>query len=307
MRVSRDDLKATKLCARIVLMGDRTKLDIYRGKRVSFAQNGEDIVLLRALKSVSAGLYIDVGAANPIGDSVTKLFYDAGWRGINIEPHPFWFGLLKRERPRDINLRLAASNRAGRSNIYGIEGPPGGGATLEERDHLNAAAVSVQTRTLSAICAEFVGDRRIDFLKVDVEGHEFEVLQGIDLARWRPCIIVVELLSGQSDPELAFECDDLLEHAGYKRTLFDGINAFYVSAEHGSLLSADLQVAANALDNFVPYRFLPLHRRLRYVTSARGVWARAHRRGMSVTKSAPDLVRHLIRGAARQRRGSGRL
>jgi hypothetical protein len=60
--------------------------DVY-GKTVSYAQNYEDILLGRALRK-SEGFYIDVGANHPVFHSVTKLFHDRGWRGINVEPSP---------------------------------------------------------------------------------------------------------------------------------------------------------------------------------------------------------------------------
>ena len=71
---------------------------------ISYAQNGEDIILNRVFMGEKNGFYIDVGAGKPNDDSVTKVFYDLGWRGINIEPHPENFHLLDKERKRDINL-----------------------------------------------------------------------------------------------------------------------------------------------------------------------------------------------------------
>ena len=68
--------------------------------RVSYAQNGEDIVLARGLRA-DAGFYVDIGAFDPHVDSVTKLFYERGWRGINVDPVPEVIALFERDRPRD--------------------------------------------------------------------------------------------------------------------------------------------------------------------------------------------------------------
>ena len=87
---------------------------------VSYAQNFEDIMLLRALGDVENGFYIDVGANDPVKHSVTKLFYDAGWTGINIEPVEQWFLRLEAERPKDTNLQLAASTETGITTLYEI-------------------------------------------------------------------------------------------------------------------------------------------------------------------------------------------
>ena len=78
---------------------------------ISYAQNLEDVMLYRALKDVHKGFYIDVGAQDPVFDSVTNAFYERGWRGINIEPLQQWFDRLTAYRPDDINLQLAASSR----------------------------------------------------------------------------------------------------------------------------------------------------------------------------------------------------
>ena len=74
---------------------------------ISYSQNYEDLMLWRALKGLSNGFYIDVGAAWPNKDSVTKAFYISGWNGINIEPNPELFSELNLHRPRDINLQIA--------------------------------------------------------------------------------------------------------------------------------------------------------------------------------------------------------
>ena len=87
---------------------------------ISYAQNFEDLYLHRAFKDHSSGFYIDVGAWDPVRDSVTKHFYDAGWHGINIEPEPRAFGLFPILRPRDINLNVALGNAVGRAKFYRV-------------------------------------------------------------------------------------------------------------------------------------------------------------------------------------------
>src|SRR5579863_744930 len=80
--------------------------DPRREALVSYAQNGEDVLLGRAFGWQTDGFYIDVGANHPVNDSVTKAFYDRGWRGINIEPGRV-FEKLAAMRPRDVNLPIA--------------------------------------------------------------------------------------------------------------------------------------------------------------------------------------------------------
>ena len=89
-------------------------------------------MLLRALHGVSheEAFYIDAGANSPVEDSVTKLFYDHGWHGINIEASPHWFAKLEAERPRDINVHAAVADKEGMLTLY--DQPEGGLGTLVE-------------------------------------------------------------------------------------------------------------------------------------------------------------------------------
>ena len=85
---------------------------------ISYAQNFEDVMLWRAFKHVKKGFYVDVGAAWPDFDSVTKWFYDNGWTGINIEPNPVLFDRYELERSSDTNLQLTISDSEGKTDIF---------------------------------------------------------------------------------------------------------------------------------------------------------------------------------------------
>lgn len=83
----------------------------YLPPMTTYAQNFEDVTLRRTLQDVQRGFYVDIGAWHPTQDSVTRSFYDQGWRGINVEPNPHFLELLRKERPRDINLGCAIGQR----------------------------------------------------------------------------------------------------------------------------------------------------------------------------------------------------
>jgi hypothetical protein len=92
---------------------------------LSYAQNCEDVILYRALRHVGPGFYIDVGAADPMSHSVTRAFYERGWRGVNVEPNPWFFARLTGERPRDINIQAAVSDITGVAPFYFVGGNTG--------------------------------------------------------------------------------------------------------------------------------------------------------------------------------------
>src|SRR6188472_3604971 len=88
-----------------------------RQSTTSSAQHGEDLRLARAFPE-RRGAYVDVGAASPTRFSVTKLFYDRGWSGVNVEPSSYWQEQLERDRPRDLNLAVAISDFTGEITIF---------------------------------------------------------------------------------------------------------------------------------------------------------------------------------------------
>lgn len=126
-------------------------------KIVSYAQNGEDIVLWRALGSQPSGWYVDVGAASPIQHSVTKLFYDRGWCGINLEPIEELYDRLAGERPRDVNLCTTVGTGRGETTLYVFTGLPGltttdlDVATRHQRTGLEMDIRQVSKRTLGSV------------------------------------------------------------------------------------------------------------------------------------------------------------
>jgi FkbM family methyltransferase len=207
-----------------------------------------------------SGFYIDVGANDPIVDSVTKHFSMEGWRGINVEPQVELYRKIRDDRPNDVNLNVGVSDRA--STVEFMQCLSNSGlstfcpdlAEKRARTGLEFVKRTLPVKTLAEICEEHVKGT-IDFLSIDVEGFEREVVLGNDWGRWRPRVVVVEA----TRPE---RWEPLLHAAGYLSAAFDGINLYYVRAEEPELLKA-LKAPVNVLDDYIRR---PMHE---YVESIR--------------------------------------
>jgi len=249
------------------------RLPMSRDPFVSYAQNQEDVVLARAFHpDDGAGFWVDVGAGDPVLDSVTAAFAERGWRGVNVEPLPREYDRLCAARPADTNLRAALGATAGLGMLFVEPTPEGerpdpdapidrGASTmvpeLVERyraDGQEFTPIEVPVWTLAQVVAEHVSGP-VDFLKVDVEGFEREVLAGADWCSFRPRVVVMEATVPKSDEPAHDAWESMLFEVGYRFAMFDGLNRFYARADEPALLQA-LAIPANVFDNFVPYAWV---------------------------------------------------
>jgi len=226
---------------------------------ISYAQNFEDVMLWRALRHIENGFYVDVGANDPSIDSVTKLFYKNGWRGINVEPLRKHFKMLVESRPNDINLNVALSDIEGELEIW--ESEVRGWATLDkevaEQHELNGFKgdwTKTSVQTLEKILTENLPKQQNDihFLKIDVEGVEESVVRGNDWLKFRPWIVVIESTRPNSQQESYENWEKIILEKNYDFVYFDGLNRFYVSQEHNYLANS-FQSPPNVFDEFISY------------------------------------------------------
>ncbi|WP_018182105.1 glycosyltransferase [Kaistia granuli] len=214
----------------------------------SYARNFADVLLWRGLQEVSPGFYIDVGAAWPTQHSITKAFYDAGWRGINLEADPSLFRLLQRDRIRDLNLPLDIGGIDGQAQFDPINGMTD--RTIVARPDPSNAAM----RTLASIWAEHVpAGQLVHFLKVKVNAGDQDgaMLAGNNWKRNRPWIVVVEAAPPPAGEERQAEWEPILTDADYRFVYADGLNRFYLASEKTDL-AARFRYPPNIFDDFVP-------------------------------------------------------
>ncbi|MDQ0316194.1 FkbM family methyltransferase [Amorphus orientalis] len=216
----------------------------------SYAQNFEDVMLSRLFDGKTDGFYVDVGAWDPNEHSVTKHFYDLGWSGINIEPIRSRFENFVRERTRDINLNVAITKLSGEipffecpSEDYFSTADPAVAEVMKNKG-LPIEEYAVSGVPLSTILAEHKVEN-IDFLKIDVEGLESEVIESIDFRQFRPTVLVIESVIQGQRPDSWEDTDAILNNqaweesviqSGYVFAYFDGLNRYYIEEKSQNLV-----------------------------------------------------------------------
>jgi FkbM family methyltransferase len=207
---------------------------------VSYAQNFEDVILWRVFKNIEKGTYVDVGAQHPIIDSVTYAFYLKGWSGVNIEPSSHYFSQLCSVRQRDVNLESAISNVKGEIDFWEVEHSGLSTADGNLANNYLSSGMSVSHKKVQAITLTDVFEKYTDidvnFLKIDVEGYEKFVLEGMDLLRFRPWVILIEATEPNTTIDSSVNWDYLLLRHDYFNCYSDGLNKFYLCNEKLDLL-----------------------------------------------------------------------
>lgn len=168
--------------------------------RVSFSQMGEDRVLDVLLQDIKSGFYVDIGAFHPKLYSNTYLFYLKGWRGINIDAMPGSMQAFRKVRPRDINIEVPIAKTKKQLTYFMFDQPAinGFSQNLSKSRDKNTSYKIVAKKKLTTYSLKTVLDKylpsnqEIDFISVDVEGMDLEILMSNDWIKYRPKIVIVE-------------------------------------------------------------------------------------------------------------------
>lgn len=203
----------------------------------SYAQEGEDRILQRLFERQSTGFYIDVGAHHPLRFSNTYLFYKRGWKGINIDATPGSMRLFEAVRPRDCNLELAIGEINAIKTFFMFNEPAlNTFDAATARDYMAhgykvVAQHPITVSPLGEVLRQYVPEGCIiDFLSVDVEGLDLEVLRSNNWQHYRPRYVITETLHAQLDELMAGELARFLSTQGYKLFAKTSNTSFFMHA-----------------------------------------------------------------------------
>jgi len=168
----------------------------------SYSQEGEDMILRRLFEKQKTGFYVDVGAHHPKRFSNTFFFYKKGWRGINIDAMPNSMSLFNKIRPRDINLEIPISDKKQKLKYYMFNEAALNCFSKELAEKRNGkydykiiSEKEMETSTLEEILEKHLPyDQEIDFMSIDVEGLDLQVLKSNNWRLFRPKIVLMEVI-----------------------------------------------------------------------------------------------------------------
>lgn len=191
------------------------------------ASHDRETSLVREFFGGRPGFFVELGANDPHEGSQTWHLERRGWSGILIEPQPELAAKLRKMRTAQVfAVACSSPDNSGRSLAFYVAGPM---SSLDRERMAPGAApkavIEVPTTTLDEVLVEAKAPARLDFLSIDVEGHEIDVLRGFDFSRWRPRLILLEDHVGNLAKHR------FLTAAGYRLVRRSGFNGWYVPAD----------------------------------------------------------------------------
>lgn len=201
---------------------------------LSYAPDGEDLMLRNIFRKTPRGFYVDVGAHHPVRFSNTNLLFERGWRGINLDALPGSMEAFEKDRPKDINLEVAISKEP-QTLTYHSFGEPAFNTfsaelaqSYERQGQRQIAKTAIRTRRLDEVLKQHLPEGQpIDLLSVDVEGYDLEVLESNDWTRYRPTIIAIEDIGFDAENPGASPIFTFLKRQGYHLEIATPKTVFY--------------------------------------------------------------------------------
>ena len=174
-------------------------LKSFTHKRISYSYGGIDSLILNIFKNKNKGFYIDIGCGHPIKNNNTYLLNKKGWHGINIDLDKENIKLFNIFRKKDLNLPIAVSDKEHEADLYFYHEKSALNTISKKNADFQKAKVTsikkVKTQSINKILENSpYHNQKIDFLSIDVEGSELDILKGFNFEKYSPKVIVVEYL-----------------------------------------------------------------------------------------------------------------
>ena len=212
----------------------------YKYKKISYSLNAVDLIIDYIFKNKNNGFYLDVGSQHPISNNNTYLLFKRGWSGINIDLDKKNIDLFNTARPNDINLNLAISSDVAEKKLYFYHDKSPINTLNKVVSDFQTATVkeikTIKTTTLDITLQSLKLNNKIDYMNLDIEGHEMEIFKAFDLSLYKPSVISVEFLD-LNMKYLEFKNNDLQRIVNsdlYKHLLNN--NYHFVNWLHGDLI-----------------------------------------------------------------------
>lgn len=212
---------------------------MYQSMRESWSQEGEDLIVARFMEPRTTGFYVDVGAHDPFRFSNTAFFHARGWRGLAIEPDPNGADRIRRYRPTDVVVNLGVAQARSEMTFFRFDEPALNtfSAALaqlrQQRDGYKIIEeIKVRVDRLDNILSQHLaGEQKIDFMTVDAEGFDLEVLRSNDWQRFRPEVVVAECFHRSMKAVADDEVTMFMESVGYDLVAKAANSAFFAARE----------------------------------------------------------------------------
>ena len=209
-------------------------------KKISYSFNGVDLIIDYIFKNQKKGIYLDVGAQHPISNNNTYLLFKKGWKGINIDLDKKNIDLFNISRSKDININLAISDKAEETDLFFYHSSSPINTLNKNIAKFQKASVKeikkIKTCTLDNALEKINFHNEIDYMNIDVEGLELNVLAGFNIKKYKPKVVSVEFLDLKIK-KLEFKnnnINNLINSELYK--YFISNDYYFVNWLHGDLI-----------------------------------------------------------------------
>lgn len=198
--------------------------------KLSYSQEGEDLIIKNIFKNINDGFYIDIGAHHPYKYSNTYLLYKKGWKGVNIDPDKKFLPLFNRARKRDINLNIAVGSKDKSMDYFTFKDTALNTFSrqrykivIDNQQSEFTGKFRLKVHSFEKLLLKYLKGKKINFINIDIEGLEYEILSSFNIKKYTPEIIAVENLGKYRN-----KLENLLKKEGYECEAKTSITEIYV-------------------------------------------------------------------------------